>query len=178
MCTAKHTITGSGGNLLSITPLGTKIQSLIKLRSEHKHFLQENVSQNDICKMAVILLCVKDPRTTCSISEYIHKLYLDTSSSYLRDHNNSTRHWHFHNPGNVETIDLELTFDHWILGAVSLTQASLTSIEYREWIYNYINVKQRDIITSPCTIFNGGSVKPRLKLRYGRVITSHIKQWM
>ena len=37
---------------------------------------------------------------------------------------------------------------------------------------NYIRVKQWDIITHPCPNFNGGLVKPPLKLGHGWLITS------
>ena len=44
-------------------------------------------------------------------------------------------------------------------------------------ISNYINVRQWHVIAHPCPNFNGGLVKPPLKLRHGRADTSPTKQW-
>ena len=43
---------------------------------------------------------------------------------------------------------------------------------------NYININQWNVITYPCTNFNGGLKQRPLKLGHGRVITSHIKPWI
>ena len=43
---------------------------------------------------------------------------------------------------------------------------------------NYIHVKQCDLITHLCPNFNGGLVKPPMKIGYGSVLTSHRKIWL
>ena len=43
------------------------------------------------------------------------------------------------------------------------------------WICNCIHIKLWDIITHPCPYFNGGLIKPPLKLAHGWVISSHVR---
>ena len=49
-------------------------------------------------------------------------------------------------------------------GALLLINISLTSVSIRAWINNYIHIKQRDVIIDPYPNFNGGVVKPSIKL--------------
>ena len=54
---------------------------------------------------------------------------------------------------------------------------TVVSLPTKIWICNYIFLKQRTVITRPWPKFNGGLVKPPLKLGHKWLITSHIKQW-
>ena len=56
-----------------------------------------------------------------------------------------------------------------------LNKIDYTNVRIRRWISNYIHVKQWDVITHPCPNFNGGLIKPLLKLGHGWVITSQMK---
>ena len=49
-------------------------------------------------------------------------------------------------------------------------ETSQTSIGNRARVTNYIRAKRLDVITHPCSIFNGGLVNPPLKLRRGWMI--------
>ena len=54
-----------------------------------------------------------------------------------------------------------------------LTGISSNNIGIMTWVNNYIHVNHWDVITHPCRNFNGGWIKPPLKLGHGWVIASH-----
>ena len=53
--------------------------------------------------------------------------------------------------------------------------SQIDPMKFKAWIYNYISIKQWDVITHPCLNLNGSLYKLPLKLRLGLVITSHKK---
>ena len=49
----------------------------------------------------------------------------------------------------------------------------LQSICIKSWISKYVHVKQYDTISHPCSNFNGGLIKPPLKLEHVWINTFH-----
>ena len=78
---------------------------------------------------------------------------------------------HHRRVDRIKLIVLQvITSFHWI---VTGTMAFHVQWKFGAWISDYIHSFQWDVITHPCSNFNGGLAKPPLKLGHGWVITSH-----
>ena len=80
------------------------------------------------------------------------------------------------NPPGTGGCSHLMTSNIWLwLPATRTITYRILLIVFRVCICEYIQLKQWDIITHPCPVFNAGLIYLPVNLNYGWVLTSHVK---